>query len=84
MSTRVHQVFPTSFSYIAVRVQNVVSVERVSGLYETRAQYVSEQPDFLNAVCRVSTSLEPRPLLAALKDIEQRLGRAAKGIRCVG
>lgn len=62
-------------------MQDVAEVERVSGFYETRAQYVSDQPDFLNAVCRVKTRLEPRPLLAALKDIEQRLGRKVGGVR---
>ncbi|MDA0658555.1 MAG: 2-amino-4-hydroxy-6-hydroxymethyldihydropteridine diphosphokinase [Planctomycetota bacterium] len=34
-----------------------------------------EQPAFLNAVARITTSLGPEELLAALQDIERQLGR---------
>jgi 2-amino-4-hydroxy-6-hydroxymethyldihydropteridine diphosphokinase len=34
-----------------------------------------DQPDFINAVAQVETSLAPRALLAALLDIEHRHGR---------
>ncbi|MDQ3249872.1 MAG: dihydropteroate synthase, partial [Chloroflexota bacterium] len=46
-----------------------------SFLYESRAQYINDQPDFLNAVCRISTHLTPHELLAALEETMQRLGR---------
>jgi 2-amino-4-hydroxy-6-hydroxymethyldihydropteridine diphosphokinase len=36
---------------------------------------VTEQPDFVNAVALLETSLEPAALLAALKAIEAELGR---------
>jgi 2-amino-4-hydroxy-6-hydroxymethyldihydropteridine diphosphokinase len=52
---------------------------RSSHLYETRPFGVSEQPDFLNAVCLFETSLEATRLLAALKDIERQLGRVESG-----
>lgn len=35
----------------------------------------ADQPDFLNAVCRVDTGLEPEALLKALQAIEQEAGR---------
>ena len=50
-------------------------MEQVSSLYETDPVGYSEQPRFLNAVCRASTSLTPRELLALAKEIETRLGR---------
>jgi len=52
-----------------------VAVEAVSSLYETKPQYFTDQPMFLNAVCRVSTSLRPHQLLTLLKGIENKLGR---------
>src|SRR5579862_7026567 len=36
---------------------------------------VTEQPRFLNAVIEIRTQLEPLPLLAALKKLENDLGR---------
>ena len=36
-----------------------------------------DQPSFLNACLRVSTELEPLELLAAVKELERRLGRSA-------
>jgi 2-amino-4-hydroxy-6-hydroxymethyldihydropteridine diphosphokinase len=42
---------------------------------------VREQPSFLNACVLVRTELEPLELLAAVKDLERVLGRAASGVR---
>lgn len=53
-----------------------VAVEQVSSLYETEPWGYKEQPTFLNAVCRVTTDLTPRDLLALVKDIERQMGRA--------
>jgi len=52
-----------------------VTVETISSLYETKPQYVLEQPMFLNAACRISTSLKPHQLLTLVKGIESKLGR---------
>ena len=52
-----------------------VAVETVSSLYETQPQYNIDQPMFLNAVCRISTSLRPHQLLILVKGIENKLGR---------
>ena len=50
-------------------------VEETSSLYETAPVGVEAQPSFYNAVCRVSTGLEPRGLLRHLKNIELQIGR---------
>lgn len=49
---------------------------RSSHLYETRPWGKRDQPDFLNAVVVFETSLDPMALLARLKEIEGRMGRA--------
>jgi len=52
-----------------------VAVEVVSSIYETKPQYLTDQPMFLNAACRISTSLRPHQLLTLIKGIESKLGR---------
>jgi 2-amino-4-hydroxy-6-hydroxymethyldihydropteridine diphosphokinase len=46
-----------------------------SSLYRTPAWGVTDQPDFVNAVARIATRLDPRQLLDALLDIERDAGR---------
>ncbi len=49
---------------------------RISSVYETAPQGpVADQPDFLNAVAKVRTSLPPPALLARCLSVEQRMGR---------
>ena len=52
-----------------------------SSLYASRPLGPVEQPDFVNAVAGLLTGLEPGALLAALKDLEARLGRARPVVR---
>jgi 2-amino-4-hydroxy-6-hydroxymethyldihydropteridine diphosphokinase len=52
-----------------------VHIEQLSSLYETEPVGYREQPRFLNAVCRLSTSLTPEELLIVAKQIEAALGR---------
>jgi len=52
-----------------------VVVEQVSSVYETEPVGYKSQPLFLNAVCRVSTELNPKQLLRLAKKIEAKLGR---------
>ena len=52
-----------------------VLVDRTSFLYETEPVGYSEQPRFLNAVCRGETELTPWELLDLVKEIEEALGR---------
>ena len=48
---------------------------RASRLYRTPAWGRTDQPDFINAVALVETSLDARDLLDALLAIERRFGR---------
>jgi 2-amino-4-hydroxy-6-hydroxymethyldihydropteridine diphosphokinase len=59
-----------------------VAVEAVSSVYETEpVGEILDQPDFLNAVIRVRTELEPEGLLRLCKAIEVELGRMFGGPR---
>jgi 2-amino-4-hydroxy-6-hydroxymethyldihydropteridine diphosphokinase len=51
-------------------------VTRRSSLYRTQPWGKRDQPPFVNAVALLETTYEPHALLAALKDIEVRLGRS--------
>ncbi len=46
-----------------------------SRLYRTRPWGIADQPDFVNAVAKIVTSLSPRDLLDSLLAIELRAGR---------
>jgi 2-amino-4-hydroxy-6-hydroxymethyldihydropteridine diphosphokinase len=46
-----------------------------SSLYASAPVGYVDQPDFINAVAQIETTLAPRALLAALLDIEHRHGR---------
>ena len=50
-------------------------VEATSFLYETVPLYLTDQPKYLNAVCRFTTELGPLELLAALEATMKALGR---------
>ncbi len=52
-----------------------VVVEQISSLYETPPWGYQEQPAFLNAACRVRTTLSPSALLQEMQWIETTLGR---------
>lgn len=58
-----------------------VSVEQVSGLYETSPVGGPPQRSFVNLVTRVSTTLTPRALLELCKEIEHKLGRGPSEIK---
>lgn len=59
----------------------MVQILDTSFLYETLPMYVTDQPLFLNAVIKISTSLNPLQLLELLKKIECLLGRDLNGTR---
>lgn len=48
---------------------------RLSSLYVSKARYVTDQPDFVNAAAFGLTDLGPRALLGAIHEIEARHGR---------
>jgi len=52
-------------------------VDKVSPVYETEPVGNTNQPNFLNMVCQVYTSLTPTGLLALAKGIERKMGRTS-------
>ena len=59
-----------------------VRVVASSAVYDTEpVGEVLDQPEFLNAVVRVETALEPEALLDACKAVEASLGRESGGVR---
>ena len=52
-----------------------VALLRSSSCYQTAPVGYADQPDFINAVCEVETTLAPQALLAALLEVEQAFGR---------
>ena len=56
------------------KIEGIFEVE-TSSIYETTPVGVTDQPDFLNMVAKISTTLAPQDLLLACQQIEQQLGR---------
>jgi 2-amino-4-hydroxy-6-hydroxymethyldihydropteridine diphosphokinase len=52
-----------------------LSTPRLSRLWRSKARYVEEQPDFVNAVASGGCELTPRELLAEVNRIEADFGR---------
>lgn len=52
-----------------------INATTASPIYETEAVGVGEQPDFLNQVIQVETTLSPFALLRVVKQIELDMGR---------
>ncbi|HPS14889.1 MAG TPA: 2-amino-4-hydroxy-6-hydroxymethyldihydropteridine diphosphokinase [Spirochaetales bacterium] len=67
-------------------LQREITRMEISSLWRSRARYVEDQPDFVNAVVQGWTELEPQELLTCVHEIETALGRdrskvVAKGPR---
>jgi 2-amino-4-hydroxy-6-hydroxymethyldihydropteridine diphosphokinase len=56
-------------------------LDRCSSPYRTAPVGVTAQPDFVNAVCRVFTTLSPEQLMRELLALERRQGRVRSGSR---
>lgn len=54
-------------------------VEICSSFYRTAPVGLREQPDFINAVCRVRTRQDPATLMRNLLEIERACGRVREG-----
>lgn len=52
-----------------------------SHFYSSSPMGPSDQPDYVNAVCKIKTSLQPQALLATLQKIEEQQGRKREGER---
>lgn len=55
--------------------QHIGSIRKQSAVYETGAWGVTDQPDFLNQVIEVATTLSPIGVLEKIQKIEQVMGR---------
>jgi len=53
-------------------------LNRCSSFYSSKPLGPQDQPDFVNAVCKISSELSPQELLYALQQIEQQQGRIKK------
>ena len=63
----------------ALRQLAQTSVEICSSLYRTAPIGLREQPDFVNAVCRLCTGQPPEKLMQNLLEIERARGRVRTG-----
>ena len=62
--------------------QHGVTVLRSSSTYDTEpVGLVLDQAEFLNACLQIETAHDPLELLAACKEVEREVGRAAGGVR---
>lgn len=59
-------------------LRSAIAWTAVSPVYESRPMYVTDQPNFLNAVAKGTTHLGPLALLSSLKKTEQELGRVVR------
>ena len=59
----------------AMEAHPQIQIEKTSSLYVTAPVGYDDQPDFVNAVCSVRTSLDGVSLLAVLNRIEADFGR---------
>lgn len=57
------------------KINEVYPVITKSSLLRTKAQYISDQPDFLNQVILIKGHGTPQNLLSFLNDIEKSMGR---------
>jgi 2-amino-4-hydroxy-6-hydroxymethyldihydropteridine diphosphokinase len=58
-----------------------VRVTQLAAIRETTAVGGPPQPAYLNTAAELDTTLPPRDLLAAMQEIERRLGRVRSGAR---
>jgi 2-amino-4-hydroxy-6-hydroxymethyldihydropteridine diphosphokinase len=54
---------------------------RCSSFYSSAPVGLADQPDFINAVCRLETALPARDLMSALLDIESSHGRVRGALK---
>ncbi|MDX1351518.1 MAG: 2-amino-4-hydroxy-6-hydroxymethyldihydropteridine diphosphokinase [Thiomicrorhabdus sp.] len=54
------------------------SLKQTSSFYGSKPLGPQDQPDFVNAVCKIESELSAQELLSALQNIEQQQGRIKK------
>ncbi|KAL9653170.1 hypothetical protein ABK040_006386 [Willaertia magna] len=70
-----HDVLPGSNNNNHNNQNKLIEIIDTSFLYLSSPQYITEQPIYLNAVCKIKTNLQPNELLIKLQSIEKQLGR---------
>lgn len=65
----------------AIRLLSGVMEQAFSSLYRSKPMGPQNQPDYVNAVMAITTSLSPLELLRALQAIEMKQGRVRSGER---
>ncbi|MFH1768740.1 MAG: 2-amino-4-hydroxy-6-hydroxymethyldihydropteridine diphosphokinase [Candidatus Omnitrophota bacterium] len=58
-----------------IKTTKGIVIEKVSSIIKTKPAGGPSQPDYLNCVIKINTSLSPSDLLDELQIIEKRLGR---------
>ncbi len=52
-----------------------IKIKKISSLYETEPWGIKDQPSFINLAIEVETTISPKELLSAIKEIEKTLER---------
>ncbi|RAP34127.1 2-amino-4-hydroxy-6-hydroxymethyldihydropteridine diphosphokinase [Candidatus Marinamargulisbacteria bacterium SCGC AG-410-N11] len=58
---------------------NLIEVENLATIIETKSQSNNSQPNYLNTACKIKTLLTPLELLSETQKVEIKLGRKSKG-----
>jgi 2-amino-4-hydroxy-6-hydroxymethyldihydropteridine diphosphokinase len=66
-----------AIEYALQNLSTVITVTKRSSIIETKAQYETDQPNFLNMVIAGETALSPQELLAFTQKTEKQVGRIA-------
>ena len=56
-------------------ISDIGEIIRASGIYQTQAWGVEDQPDYLNQVLEIESGLSPETMLDRINSIEKSLGR---------
>lgn len=65
----------------ALDVRDDISVHRTASIYETDPMYSHDQPNFLNSVVEIETSLQPELMMQVCQGIEMMLGRPIERVK---
>ena len=64
-----------TFEKVLGKLSNFASIEKVSKLYKSAPYGFSDQPPFINAAVKITTTLAPEILLLELQALEKQLGK---------
>jgi len=64
-----------------LNLEKDITIKKCSSIYQTKPWGYKNQPEFLNAVWKIQTTLSPEKLLSVLKKIEKKIGRK-KTFKC--